>query len=574
LPGGRTLVQTIPEEAFSGLPSGLQGQAQIEASTSPEAKLHPRLREELLLSSLDRIDEFVITFRDDLRIPRFPEPAVAEQPNSPTNQSAFTEATNLIEQIRTARQSVYAARTRELAPLGVEVAETFWLINAIRVRMPLSAVAILARYPDILYIEPNQTSSLPPNSDPNDDVVKARAYIQTDDLASMWTGGFVGLLDTGVRTSHVLLSNPSPLRYVRDCVNGTSNNCTAGVNLNPDDDCWHHGTASAAIITGNSNLGDAYRGIDWVTLDSFKVYPSGCGALDTSAVIRGFQAALAALDQVIVAEMQGDGSDASSISSAADAAYDAGAIVVAANGNFGPTSASVKAPANAHKVLGIGSFDIKTLAQETGQSRGPAPDGRIKPDLQEPTNTETATAVTNTSVQVFTGTSGATPYAGGLAIAMRNWLFRLGGGNNPLLPGVGYAWMILMGQKAYPFDNISGAGPGRFVPNTLLWQGRVSFSGAGVADFPLDGYGAETTYKYNLAASLWWPEAVSDPHNDIDLFIVDPSGVVRASSTSVYSIFERAQVPGLLAAGTWKLRIQNKGTRSQDIFFGAYRTSS
>ncbi len=55
--------------------------------------------------------------------------------------------------------------------------------------------------------------------------------------------------------------------------------------------------------------------------------------------MRGFQAAVAVLDRVIVAEMQGSGDDLSAISLAADDAFDAGAVVIAANGNNGPTPA-------------------------------------------------------------------------------------------------------------------------------------------------------------------------------------------------------------------------------------------
>ena len=568
---GSTFVREITADAFSSLPPGLLAETGGAPRPTATEKLYPLLVEEIRLSPPDQAIEIVITFRDRLRIPRFPKPVTGEAPNSPANQAALAAAARLVEQVRAARQPVYSARAKSLSALGVEVMETFWLIDAMRVRMPLWAIEELAEDPEVLYIEPNQSTTPPPDSNLNNDVADARAYIRTDSLANLATGGFVGLLDSGVRTTHTLFNNPSPFRYVRDCVNGTQNNCTTGNDLNPDDIC-NHGTSTAAIITGNANLGNDYRGVDWVTLDSFRVYPTTC-QLDHSAAVRGFQAAVAVLDQVIVAEMQGLGSDSSSISLAADNAYDAGAIVVAANGNFGPSDGTVRAPANAHKVLGIGAFDVQTLAQYPGQSRGPAPDGRIKPDLQAPTNSETASSASPTALRVFTGTSGATPYASGLAIGLRNWIARTGAAS--FLPGIGYAWMILMGQNNFPFDNILGAGHARFVPNGLIFSGKAVFTG-GPAQFdaPLDGFGMEPQFPYNLTAAIWWPEAVTDAHNDVDLFIVDPGGVIRASSTSVASVFEHTQVPGLLAAGTWKLRIQNKGSRSQEVFFGAYRTSS
>jgi hypothetical protein len=86
-----------------------------------------------------------------------------------------------------------------------------------------------------------------------------------------------------------------------------------------------------------------------VTFDSFKVYPSGCGGLDAAAAINGFQRAVQVLDRVIVAEMQAGGDELSAISAAADAAYDAGAVVIAANGNNGSGAGTVNVPGNARR---------------------------------------------------------------------------------------------------------------------------------------------------------------------------------------------------------------------------------
>ena len=79
--------------------------------------------------------------------------------------------------------------------------------------------------------------------------------------------------------------------------------------------------------------------------------------------MRGFQTAVAVLDRVIVAEMQGNGDDLSAISAAADNAFDAGAVVIAANGNNGPGANTVNTPANAHQVIGVGNFDVQTQNQ-------------------------------------------------------------------------------------------------------------------------------------------------------------------------------------------------------------------
>src|SRR5690349_17303252 len=82
LPDGRTIVRTIPAESFSSLPPGLRAPAEA-APPSPSAKLHPWLAKELLARPSDQTEELVITFRDALRMPRFPQPAVRERPDSP-----------------------------------------------------------------------------------------------------------------------------------------------------------------------------------------------------------------------------------------------------------------------------------------------------------------------------------------------------------------------------------------------------------------------------------------------------------------------------------------------------------
>jgi serine protease AprX len=274
--------------------------------------------------------------------------------------------------------------------------------------------------------------------------------------------------------------------------------------------------------------------------------------------VRGFQAAVAALDRVIVAEMQGKGDDLSLVSRAADSAFDAGAVIIAANGNNGPKAGTVNTPANGHRVIGVGNFDVQTENQITGQSRGPAPDGRFKPDIQAPTNTETASNASDSALKRFGGTSGATPYAAGAAALLRNWLR---GSSISIDPGQVYAQIILSGQQTYPFNNTSGAGPIRLPTDGWAWWGKVSVANGMTIDIPLNISGPNTN---TLDGALWWPEwALQFPfvgrievHNDIDLHLVDPAGAIRASSISIPSVFERARVSGSVVPGTWKLRIR------------------
>lgn len=559
---GRYSATALPEDAVSEAPSEDKrtDEELIEPPDprDPRQKIHPLLQRWVDQRPQDRA-VVVVSFRDDLVMPRFPEPDVDEPREHADNARRMERADALASQIERARAADYRRLTRRLGRHDAKIRETFWLIRAVSVDLPLKAVPELAEDEEVLYLQPEESEDAPPQ----DDVVDARAAIDTDPYFDLGlTSGWIGLLDTGIRRSHVLFNGPSHIDFMRDCVNGGAD-CNTGNNLNPNDDCWNHGTSSAAIITANSRQGNAFRGVTAITLDSWKVYPSttdssgACtGFLSTTASVRAFENAVRVLDRVIVAEMQGSGGATDAISLAADNAFDAGAVVIAANGNNGPGASTVNVPAIAHKVIGVGNFDVASGDQVASQSRGPAADNRFKPDIQAPTNTETASNASDSARRVFTGTSGATPYAAGAAALLRNWLRRPTGSIDP---GQVYAQLILSGQDPYPFDNASGAGHLRLPTNGIAWWGKVSVGTQQNIDIPLPiGRGART-----LDAALWWPEGgirifgfELDWHSDVDLYLIDPGGVTRALSISIPSVFERASVTERVEAGTWKLRIR------------------
>src|SRR5262245_17229442 len=540
----------------------------------PTTKIHPVLKKWIAERAAGETEQLLINFRDDLRIPRFPEPATDEPRTSAINKRAARLAQRLVTEIQARRAERYKQLAQELEQYTARVVETFWLISGAVVEMPLGMVTELSKREDVLFVQPRNAGEEPPqNSNPNDDVDDGRGRIVSDPYFNLGLrGGFIGLLDTGLRFTHTQFNSPSTIAFRRDCVNGGPN-CTAGTGFNPNDGCWNHGTSTAAIITGNANQGNAFRGVTAITLDSFKVYPTSCGGLDGGAVVRAFQAAVAVLDRVIVAEMQGGGDDLSAVSTAADNAFDAGAVIIAANGNNGPGANTVNTPANAHRVIGVGNFDVQTQVQVASQSRGPAPDGRFKPDIQAPTNTETASNASDTAFRIFGGTSGATPYAAGAAALLRNWLR---GTSFSIDPGQVYAQMILAGQQPYPFNNTSGAGPLQLPTDGWAWWGKVSVSNGMTIDIPLNISGGSPN---TLDGALWWPEwAFQFPligrievHNDIDLYLIDPGGAVRASSISIPSVFERARVNGRVGAGTWRVRIRGYNVNgTQTVYWAAH----
>lgn len=525
-------------------------------------KVHPILREWLDGRSGDEREHIVVVLADPMSIPRFPEPATDKPRDSVRNQPLLEQAQGVVRSIEAERAPGYERLEAELADYEASLVERFWLINGVVADLPLKSVERLARRDDVLSIEPRFSGEDPPQ----DEVDDGRARISSDPYFGLGlTGGWIGLLDTGVRFSHTQFTNPSHIDFLRDCINGGAD-CNTGPNLNPNDDCWNHGTSSAAIITANANQGNDFRGVTGITLDSFKIYATAtpCGGLDGAAAVRGFQTAVQVLDRVIVAEMQGGGDHLSAIAQAADAAFDAGAVVIAANGNNGPNASTVNCPANAHRAIGVGNFDVQTLQQIASQSRGPTADGRFKPDIQAPTNTETASNASDTATRIFGGTSGATPYASGAAALLRNWLR---GTSFSIDPGQVYAQLILSGQNPYPFDNTSGTGPLRMPTDGTAWWGKESVANLATIDIPIDiGSGTANT----LDAAIWWPEF--DGHNDIDLYLIDPSGNAQVSSISINSVYERCRVAGAVASGRWQVRIRgfNVPSGPQTVYWAAH----
>ncbi|WP_299406719.1 S8 family serine peptidase [Acaryochloris sp. IP29b_bin.148] len=541
----------------------------------PRKKIHPLLQSQIQQRPLTESETLIINFQDDVSIPRFPEPDVDKPRDSVENKKAIFEANRIIRDLKSRRADNYKKLTKELEiEYQAKVQETFWLVNAVVVKMPLGSVSKMANRKDVMFIEPEKTIDEPPqNANPNDDVDDGRSRIVSDPYFNLGlTNGWIGLLDTGLRFTHTQFNNPSNVALRFDCVNGGTD-CNSGTSVNPNDDCWNHGTRTAGVITANANQGNPYRGVTGITLDSFKVYPTSfnsrgsCnGFLNTTATVRGFQRALSVLDRVIVAEMQGSGNDVSTISMAADNAFDAGAVVIAANGNNGPNASTVNVPANAHKVIGVGNFDVQTQDQIISQSRGPAPDNRFKPDIQAPTNTETASNTSDTALQRYTGTSGATPYGAGAAALLRNWLREI---STSIDPGQVYSHLILSGQQPYPFDNTTGAGPLGLPTDGWSWWGKVNITDGSTVEIPLSITGDSPN---NFDGALWWPESASQDHNDIDLALIDPSDTIRDSSISIPSVFERTNIRGTVAPGTWKLRIQGYSvpTQSQTVYWSAH----
>lgn len=546
----------------------------------------------------DKDTTVLIALYDSLRLLPFPSPS----PEKP-RKVALAEAKEIVLNYKIRRAAQYKVLLQELRQRDAVVADTFWIVSAVTARIRLKELLTLAEMDEVMSIDtpfPLVIAGLPDSSSggtESADVASSDALTPVQDVATVQDGrrligsdpyfdlGLkdslgvastrIGLLDTGVWATHVLFDEPH--RYLGRLVDCVESPCeTKDQGGDPFDNCGGgHGTSTAAILIGNDDLGDAFRGVTADTLDSFKVYDCSGGTVpfthpDRAATVRGFQDAVAGLDKVIVAQLQLPLNYHHVISSVANNAFDAGAVIIAATGDIGPEQSNVASPAMAQKVIGAGAFDAQADTTYNSQGKGPTYDGRVKPDVEGPTNTETAYNTSDIALGSFSGTSGSTPYVAGAAVLLRNWLLYTAGVTS-IDPGHVYAQLILAGQNLSPFYHTTGAGPLRLPPlDGLAWWGEVAIDSAGtVIDIPLQ---IDAGVYDTLDAALWWPEDVFQFHNDIDLLLIDPDGAVQDSSTSILSVFERARVKGPLASGRWALRIQGYTVPQgpQNVYWAAH----
>src|SRR4051794_5860483 len=99
-------IEELPEDAFSEAPREVEKEAEEEEEERPPEKIHPVLRTMLDERPDDR-EQLLIHLRDDMTIPRFPEPAMDEPRESETNRAVQQRSEELIGEITDRRAENY-----------------------------------------------------------------------------------------------------------------------------------------------------------------------------------------------------------------------------------------------------------------------------------------------------------------------------------------------------------------------------------------------------------------------------------------------------------------------------------
>lgn len=558
----------------------------------PVSKVHPALTALVGVMPGSTPTDVFVTFTDAESIPIFPRLDPARPRGDPANVAKLDSASAFVDSIMSRRMVRYAADSLALAARGATIQQFYWLIQAASITLPLDSLDSVASLPQVIGVRPVAGAPAPADDgERSNDVDAARASLGSDHYVEMGLGrGFMALLDTGVRTKHRLLRNPTPLSMVYDFIT-QQGTMMGGSTLPPyeppgggDTYPEGHGTSSAAILVGNGNAIPPtmpetqgwFRGVALGELDAFQVYRPD-RLVSAPATVEGFQKAILRLDEVIIAEMADVSAEAADVGLAADHAFEAGRVVIAPNGNYASSGTGI--PARCRRVLGVGAYHLQLRSHVAGQAWGSTDDGRLKPDLLAPSYTETADNTSDDGLHYHSGTSGAAPYAGGAALLARNWMIADG---SVIDPGQVYAHMILAGRNVGPFSQLSREGVGLIrLPSTgSSLFGKVWVSDAiKSVDIPIEV--TATGSPQLIQAALWWPEPTvlegenpKDTHNDVDLELVSPGwfGGVKAKSNAANGVFERAEV--LVApneTGRWILRVKPFSMRTphQVVYWSA-----
>lgn len=524
----------------------------------------------------------LVTYRDHVPMPLFPSLIDSLPITDARNDSILGDIRSLIDGLIAARAPYYANAQSRLAAQD-SVVGVYWITQTLAIDSDSIRVADFIADTGVTYVEaayadtlqdphskpPTCSGSVFPVSDARDRLVSDPVYSQLIDLGLK--GKPIGLLDTGVMTGHSLFGSgvlgtltatecfkchvkPDGSASIADCATDASG------------DVWSadygHGTESAGILIGGTALGDPYRGVVPANTDMVRVYDSK--GLDREATLCGIEYSRQRGDKVILSQTQMSGSTWESVTQAANKAFETGALVLGAAGDYG----SLVCPSNGRNVLGVGAVSVCSGAPYPQQGTGTA-SGCVKPDFQGPTDTQTAgvaSSGSSTAVQSLGGTSGSTPYAGALASLLWAQAEKRHAGA-AVLPGEVCALMVLCGQNVTLNQSLFGTAPNRGAgtlivpqPGTIQSEALTITPSATVKWIDTKLLPVAFTGQV-IDAALWWPgdpaAGAAQPDLDVSLWHKDTKGNLSSVLSSIHTSgsMERLRYTVGDPTGSWFLRI-------------------
>ncbi|MDH5556976.1 MAG: S8 family serine peptidase [Alphaproteobacteria bacterium] len=403
-----------------------------------------------------------------------------------------------------------AAARQAVGPFAVS--REYSLIHGFAATVTAGQARALAALPGVFRVEEDgQVSAMLDVSRPAFGVDAAQADPLAGGLGLTGTGVGICTVDTGILATHEQFidgAGTSKLVAFVDFVNGQ----TA-----PYDDNGH-GTVVAGIAAGDGGgstaTATALRGVaPGASLYAAKVLDAtGSGALSNVAAAIEWCAGQTGVDIISMSLGTAGSSDGQDVMSlAANAATDAGKLVVIAAGNQGAAPGTIGAPGAAAKAITVGAVAEWAPASSSNwhsagiyiapfSGRGPTADGRTKPDIMAPGVSirsaaagplQTATGCT-TCYGLASGTSMSTPFTAGVAALV----MEANGG--PLSPA---AIRDILLTTAQPRGEVAGKDNEWGFGLIDAWAAVQQAMGASVADYAAVDFPSYTHGRGSVANS-------------------------------------------------------------------------
>lgn len=570
----------VPRRPAPALPRGTPRMA----IGQPGSKLHPSLIPLLAGGPPDSLLHLIVSFRDSIPIPVFPRRRTDLARTSAINLDLQHQADSLILALRGARAARYMEDSTTLVTIpDVTLKGRFWLIQAVVLDATVARLLTLDSLANVTNVRPVNAGEHPPstcpdgtvdarcpNTDDSDDIAAAIDQIGMNDWKSTdYDQGWLGVLDTGVFTEHVLLSSVLSSANFFQCEKSCPNKCpedfgkcTDCPTSNPGDLCEEgHGTATAGILVGSNTSFTRQQGMTRASLDWFSVYDQDCkgdcddptspAILNACAAVRAFEYSIRRGNPVILAEVAAEADDDESVQDPIDVAaahaFQTGAAVISAAGNT-PDGGAIAGPAREATVVAVGARYLYDWDEDPTQSpaqRSGTVGGRYKPELLAPTKIESPSRCSDHAFTYYSYTSGATPYVAGVASIFNEWLAKTTGATDP---GQTYAQLIVSGSLVGSFSNTkAGVGLLGAAPlSSVCWANKVELATESV-QIDLEG---DKTGITTVEAALWWPESQrtdgTRPHHKVTLQILDATGNPVEKSEDDNNVFQRVSVDAKL----------------------------
>jgi subtilisin family serine protease len=351
-----------------------------------------------------------------------------------TTRDWRTRGRMVYDQLTSTASTTQAPLLTFLRTRGVR-AQSFWILNALKVTADQATIDLLSRRPDVSQVLPDRAYTIPPSRPGTQlrgvnavewNISNVRAPDAWAAFGARGEGIVVANVDTGVQFDH-----PALVRQYRGNLGGGSFDhnynwydpaSVCGSPSNAPCDNAGHGTHTMGTMVGDD--GDPGTNQIGVAPHARWIAAKGCesDSCSSASLLAAGQWILAPTDLTgnnprpdlrpqVVNNSWGGGANDTFYQATVQAWVAAGIFPSFSYGNSGPTCGSGGSPGDYPESYAVGAHDISNVSAFFS-SRGPSPLAGIKPNISAP-GLDVRSSVPGNGYEVFSGTSMASPHVAG-----------------------------------------------------------------------------------------------------------------------------------------------------------------